>query len=83
MVVDSPTRRRRDDRRREELLARTEDRLIALDQRARAVRLVDAAKSGAAVQWILGPSPVSRCFTSTIGAGRFGWDYDQQAIDYE
>jgi hypothetical protein len=83
VVVDSPPRRRRDDRRREELLARTEDELIALDRRVRAGRLVDPAKIGAAAQRILGPSPVSRCFTTSIAEGRFVWDYDQQALDYE
>jgi hypothetical protein len=46
-------------------------------------RLVDAAKIGAAAQRILGPSPVSRCFTTSIGEGRFVWDYDTAAIDYE
>jgi transposase len=83
VVVDSPPRRRRDDRRREELLARTEDQLIALDRRVRAGRLVDPAAIGAAAQRILGPSPVSRCFTTSIAEGRFVWDYDQQALDYE
>jgi hypothetical protein len=83
VVIDSPPRRRRDDRRREELLARTEEQLVALDRRVRAGRLVDAAKIGAAAQRILGPSAVSRCFTTTIGERRFGWDYDQQALDYE
>jgi transposase len=83
VVVDSPARRRRDDRRREELLARTEEQLIALDRRVRAGRLVDPAKIGAAAQRILGPSPVSRCFTTSIAEGRFVWDYDQQALDYE
>jgi len=83
VVVDSPARRRRDDRRREELLARTEEQLIALDRRVRAGRLVDPAKIGAATQRILGPSPVSRCFTTTISEAHFGWNYDQQALDYE
>lgn len=83
VVVDSPARRRRDDRRREQLLERTEDKLIALAERVRTKRLVDAAKIGAAAQRILGPSPVSRCFTTSIGEGRFGWDYDQAALDYE
>jgi len=83
VVVDSPPRRRRDDWRREELLARTEDHLIRLAERVSAGRLVDAAKIGAAAQRILGPSPVSRCFTTSIGEGRFVWDYDQQALDYE
>jgi transposase len=83
VVVDSPARRRRDDRRREELLERTEEQLITLDRRVRAGRLVDPAAIGAAAQRILGPSPVSRCFTTTIAEGRFLWDYDQQALDYE
>jgi hypothetical protein len=72
-----------DDRRREELLARTEDQLIALASRVSAGRLVDAAKIGAAAQRILGPSPVRRCFTTSIAEGRFVWDYDQQALEYE
>ena len=64
-------------------MARTEDQLIALDQRVRAGRLVDPATIGAAAQRILGPSPVSRCFTTSIGEDRFVWDYDRDAIDYE
>lgn len=83
VVVDSPPRHRRDDHRREEFLERTETKLIALAERVRAKRLVDAAKIGAAAQRILGPSPVSRCFTTVIGEGRFNWDYDQTALDYE
>ena len=83
VVVDSPARRHRDDRRREELLARTEEQLIKLAERVSAGRLVDPAKIGAAAQRILGPSPMSRCFTTTVAEGRFGWDYDQQALDYE
>ncbi len=83
VVVDSPTRRVRDDRRREQLLERTETQLIALAERVHAKRLVDPARIGAAAQRILGPSPVSRCFTTSIGHGRFGWDYDRAEIDYE
>lgn len=83
VVVDSPPRRRRDDHRREELLERTETQLIALAERVRTKRLVDAAKIGAAAQRILGPSPVSRCFTTTISEGRFNWDYNTEAVDYE
>ena len=26
---------------------------------------------------------MSRCFTTTIGHGRFSWDYDRAAVDYE
>ncbi len=83
VVVDSPPRHRRDDHRREELLERTEAKLIALAERVRTKRLVDAAKIGAAVQRILGPSPVSRCFITTIGDGRFNWDYNTEAVDYD
>lgn len=83
VVVDSPARRVRDDRRREQLLERTETQLIALAERVHNKRLVDPAKIGAAAQRILGPSPVSRCFTTQVGQGRFGWDYDHTAIDYE
>jgi transposase len=83
VVVDSPKRRARDDRRREELLQRTETQLIALAERVTAKKLKDPARIGAAAQRILGPSPVARCFTTTTGEGRFGWDYDRAAVDYE
>jgi hypothetical protein len=64
-------------------LERTETKLIAHAERVRAKRLVDAAKIDAAAQTILGPSPVSRYFTISIGDGRFHWDYDRDALDYE
>jgi len=69
--------------RREELLEWTETQLIALAERVRNKRLTDPAKIGAAAQRILGPSPVSRCFTTSIGDGRFNWDYNADAVDYE
>lgn len=83
VVVDSPARRRRDDHRRDELLARTETQLIALGERVRAGRLADPARIGAAVERILAGSPVRRCFTTRITQGRFHWDYNHQALDYE
>jgi transposase len=83
VVVDSPKRRARDDRRRDEILERTENQLIALSQRVHAKRLKDPAKIGAAAQRILGASPMARCFTTVVGEGRFHWDYDTAAIDYE
>ena len=83
VVIDSPARRRRDDRRRDELLARTEDRLIALAARVRAGKLVDPAKIGAAADRVLRDSGVARCFTTRIVHGQFTWDYDQTALDYE
>ena len=83
VVVDSPHRHVRDDRRRSELLAATEDRLMALADRVRQGRLVDAAKIGAAADRILRESGVSRCFSTKITHGVFTWDYDEEAMDYE
>ena len=83
VVVDSPRRHVRDDARRSELLARTEDRLMALAERVRQGRLVDPAKIGAAADRILRDSGVSRCFSTKIAHGVFTWDYDEQAMDYE
>jgi len=83
VVVDSPRRHLRDDARRQELLAATEDRLIALSERVRKGRLVDPAKIGAAADRILRDSGVSRCFSTKIAHGIFTWDYDNKAMDYE
>ncbi|MGD0439402.1 MAG: IS1634 family transposase, partial [Acidimicrobiales bacterium] len=83
VVVDSPRRHVRDDARRQELLAATEDGLIALSERVRKGRLVDPAKIGAAADRILRDSGVSRCFSTKISHGVFTWDYDEKAMDYE
>jgi transposase len=83
VVVDSPRRHVRDDARRTELLAVTEDRLIALANRVRQGRLVDPAKIGAAADRILRDSGVARCFRTKIAHGVFTWDYDEEAMDYE
>ena len=83
VVIDSPARRRRDDTRREQLLARTEDGLIALANRVRSGKLKDPAKIGAAADRILRDSGVGRCFNTSIVAGQFTWTYDQAALDYE
>jgi transposase len=83
VVVDSPRRHVRDDARRQELLAATEDGLIALSERVRKGRLVDPAKIGAAADRILRGSGVSRCFSTKITHGVFTWDYDEKAMDYE
>jgi transposase len=69
VVVDSPRRHVRDDARRSELLARTEDHLMALADRVRQGRLVDPAKIGAAADRILRDSGVSRCFVTKIAHG--------------
>ena len=83
VVVDSPARKRRDDHRREELLGRTETKLIALEARVREGRLVDPAKIGAAADRILRDSGVARCFSTTIRPGRFTWSFDVEALSYE
>lgn len=83
VVIDSPPRHRRDHARLEELLARTEDQLIALANRVRAGRLVDPAKIGASADRILRDSGVARCFTTTITAGHFVWTHNQVGLDYE
>ena len=64
VIVDSPARHRRDDHRREELLGRTESKLIALEARGREDRLVDPAKSHAVLFHHDPPGPfhlVLRC----------------------
>ncbi len=83
VVVDSPRRHVRDDARRQELLAATEDGLIALAERVRKGRLVDPAKIGAAADRILRDSGVARCFSTKITHGVFTWDYDEKAMAYE
>lgn len=83
VVVDSPVRHRRDDIRREQLLARTEDHLIALAHRVRAGKLKDPAKIGAAADRILRYCGVARCFNTKVVAGQFHWTYNQDALDYE
>ena len=83
VVIDSPARHRRDRTRLEQLLARTEDQLIALATRVRARKLVDPAKIGAAADRILRDSGVARCFTTTITAGHFTWGHHQDGLDYE
>jgi transposase len=80
VVVYSPRRHVRDDARWSELLARTEDRLIALAERVRKGRLVDPAKIGAAADRILRDSGVSRCFSTRIADGVFTWDYDENLL---
>jgi len=83
VVIDSPARHRRDHTRLEELLARTEDRLIALAERVRVRKLVDPAKIATAADRILRDSGVARCFTTKITAGGFTWAHNQNGLDYE
>ncbi|MGB9111541.1 MAG: IS1634 family transposase [Acidimicrobiales bacterium] len=83
VVVSSTERKVRDDRRREELLERTEQRLIALAERVRSGKLADPAKIGAKADRILRDSGVARCFATTIRQGHFSWGYDEGALEYE
>jgi len=83
VVVDSPARHRRDDARHDELMARTEDKLIALSERVCAGRLADPAKIGAAADRILRDSGVGRCFQIRITGSHFDWGYDAEALSYD
>ena len=83
VVVDSPQRHERDTLRTVELVARTEAKLLALEQRVRDGQLVDPGKIGRACQRILGPSGVGRLFDVEIGPGRFVFHYNDDAFAYE
>ncbi len=83
VILDSPARHRRDDVRHDELMARVEDKLIALAGRVREGRVLDPAKIGAAADRILRDSGVARCFSTTAREGFFTWDYDEEALSYD
>ncbi len=83
VVVASLERHHRDTARTAELVARTETKLLALEDRVRAGRLVDAGKIGRAAQRILGPSGIARLFDVEIADGRFLYHYNDAAFDYE
>lgn len=83
VVVASLERHRRDSVRTAELVARTESKLLALEDRVRAGRLADPGKIGRAAQRILGPSAVGRLFDVEIGEGRFIYHYNEAAMAYE
>lgn len=83
VVVSSAERKVRDDRRREELLARAEQKLIALSERVRSGKLNDPAKIGASADRILRDSGVARCFSTTIRDGFFSWGYDEGVLQFE
>jgi hypothetical protein len=83
VVVASAARHHRDTARTAELVARTEAKLLALEDRVRAGRLVDPGRIGRAAQRILGPSGVGRLFDIEIAHGRFLYHYNETAFDYE
>lgn len=83
VVVASAERYRRDTTRTTELVARTEAKLLALEDRVRAGQLVDAGKIGRAAQRIVGPSGVARLFDLEIAERRFLYHYNEAAMAYE
>ncbi|HEX2029198.1 MAG TPA: IS1634 family transposase [Nitriliruptorales bacterium] len=83
VVVFSDERERRDTLRRLQLINKTEDRLLALERRVARGELTDAEKIVAAAERILAKSPVRRLFTYDADDGRFVYDYDHDAVDYE
>ena len=83
VVVASAERHDRDTVRTDELVARTETRLLALEDRVRDGRLVDAGRIGRAAQRILGPSGVGRLFDVEIAEGRFLYHYNDVAFAYQ
>lgn len=83
VVVESDARARRDTARTAEIVAATEAKLSALEDRVRAGRLKDPAKIGAAAQRILASGGAGRLFDTEIGAGRFLYHYNEDAHTYE
>ncbi len=83
IVVCSPERVTRDQTRTRELIARTETRLLRLENRVRRGELTDAGEIGRAAQRILNNSGVARVFSVEIGPGYFLYDYDDDAYEYE
>jgi hypothetical protein len=83
IVVASTQRWQRDTLRTAELVARTETKLTALEDRVRAGRLTDPGKIGRAAQRILGGSGVGHLFDIEIEHGRFLYHYNDKAFAYE
>ncbi|MCY4370948.1 MAG: hypothetical protein OXF41_16370 [bacterium] len=83
VVVESDARARRDTARTAEIVAATEAKLSALEDRVRAGRLKDPAKIGAAAQRILASVGAGRLFDTDIGPGRFLYHYNEDAHTYE
>ena len=83
VVVESDARARRDTARTAQIVATTEAKLRALEDRVRAGRLKDPAKIGAAAQRILASGGAARLFDTDIGPGRFLYHYNEDAHQYE
>ena len=84
IVVFSGARERRDTARRLQLIARVENKLLALEDRVRRGDLIAATDIAAAAATILAGSPVKRLFDiSEVAEGRFVYDYNHDALDYD
>lgn len=84
VVVASGERLRRDDARRTVLVARTEAKLLHLEDRVRSGELQGKAKIARAAERILsGAGGIRRVFDLEIDSGRFLYHYDEEALDYE
>ncbi len=83
VVVESDARARRDTARTAQIVAATEAKLRALENRVRAGRVKDPAKIGAAAQRILATVGAGRLFDTDIGPGRFLYHYNEDAHTYE
>ena len=71
------------DARTAEIVAATEAKLRALEDRVRSGRLKDPAKIGEAAQRILATVGAGRLFDTDIGPGRFLYHYNEDAHTYE
>ena len=84
VVVFSGARHKRDPARRLQLVAKIEERLLAIERRVARGDLVEARKIAAAAAGILARSPVKRLFdVSDVAEGRFVYDYDHAALAYD
>jgi len=83
VVVESDARVRRDTARTAQIVAATETKLSALEDRVRAGRVKDPAKIGAAAQRILASGGAGRLFDTEIGEGHILYHYNEDAHTYE
>lgn len=80
VVVASFEQWRRDTTRAHELVAKTEAKLLALEDRVRSGVFTDPGKIGRAAQPILSASPVARVFDLENSEGRFFYHYDETSM---
>jgi transposase len=83
VVCLSQARHDRDSRRRAELIARTEEELLALENRVRYGRLKDARTIAARAARILADSPLARVFDIEVDHGHFLYHFNEAAYAYE